>query len=37
MKAAINTEYKGKLEITDLPIPEAGPNDVLVKIAACGV
>ena len=23
-------------EITDLPIPEVGPNDVLVKIAACG-
>ena len=22
MKAAINTEYKGKLAITDLPIPE---------------
>ena len=37
MKAAINTEYKGKLAITDLPIPEVGPNDVLVKIAACGV
>lgn len=26
MKAAINTEYKGKLAITDLPIPEVGPK-----------
>ncbi|GAA61737.1 alcohol dehydrogenase [Pseudoalteromonas sp. BSi20652] len=37
MKAAINNEYKGKLQIVDLPIPEVGINDVLVKIAACGV
>jgi propanol-preferring alcohol dehydrogenase len=37
MKVAINTEFKGRLEITDFPIPSVGVNDVLVKIAACGV
>ncbi|HCV06013.1 MAG TPA: zinc-dependent alcohol dehydrogenase, partial [Pseudoalteromonas sp.] len=37
MKAAVNKEYKGKLTIEDIPCPEVGINDVLVKIAACGV
>ena len=36
MKAMLLTEYK-KLEITDLPMPEIGPNDVLVQVKACGI
>lgn len=27
----------GKIELTDLPMPEVGADDVLVKVAACGV
>ena len=26
-----------RIELTDLPMPEVGPDDVLVKVAACGV
>jgi L-iditol 2-dehydrogenase len=36
MKAMLLTEYK-KLEVTDLPTPEIGPNDVLVQVKACGI
>ena len=36
MKALLLSEYS-KLEVADLPIPEAGPDDVLVRVAACGI
>jgi len=37
MKAAVFIEQNQPLEIQDIPIPEPGPNEVLVKVAACGV
>ncbi len=36
MKALLLTEYK-KLEVTDFPAPTPGPNDVLIKVQACGI
>ncbi|MEZ6074533.1 MAG: alcohol dehydrogenase catalytic domain-containing protein [Pirellulaceae bacterium] len=30
------SEYK-KLEVVDMPIPEVGPNDLLVEVKACGI
>ena len=36
MKALLLTEYK-HLEVTDLPVPQPGPEDVLVQVAACGI
>ncbi len=36
MQALLLTDYR-KLEITDLPIPQIGPHDVLVKVHACGI
>ena len=37
MKAAIFLESGKPLEITEVPTPEPGPGQVLVKVAACGV
>lgn len=37
MKAAVNHEFKGKLEITQLDKPTISSQEVLVKIHACGV
>lgn len=37
MKAAVVTTFTGPLEIQQIPIPQPGPNDVLVKLIACGV
>jgi len=37
MKAAVVTSFSEPLEIKQVPIPQVGPNDVLVKIIACGV
>ncbi|WP_022951404.1 alcohol dehydrogenase AdhP [Leucothrix mucor] len=37
MKAAVVSQFKEILEIKDIPVPEVGPRDVLVKIHACGV
>jgi propanol-preferring alcohol dehydrogenase len=37
MKAAVVTSYTEPLEIKQVPIPQVGPNDVLVKLIACGV
>lgn len=37
MKAAVVSRFKGKLDIKDIPVPEVGARDVLVKIHACGV
>lgn len=36
MKALLLSEYS-KLEVADLPMPEVGPDDVLVQVAACGI
>src|SRR5712692_10819676 len=36
MKALVLKAY-GELEIQDLPRPEVGPKDVLVRVMACGI
>lgn len=36
MKALLLKQYK-ELEVADLPIPQPGPEDVLVRVAACGI
>ena len=36
MKAMLLSEYK-KLDIVDMPMPEVGPNDLLVQVKACGI
>jgi L-iditol 2-dehydrogenase len=36
MKAMVLEQYM-KLEMTDMPVPEIGPNDVLVRVRACGI
>lgn len=36
MKALLLSEYK-KLELTDMPVPTIGAEDVLVKVKACGI
>lgn len=36
MKALLLTEYK-KLELTDMPEPEIGPDEVLIRVKACGI
>ena len=36
MKALLLSEYS-KLEVADLPMPVAGPGEVLVQVAACGI
>ena len=36
MKALLLSEYS-KLDIADLPTPQAGPGEVLVQVAACGI
>ena len=37
MKAAVVNEFKGPLEIKEMPLPTVKAHDVLVKIHACGV
>jgi propanol-preferring alcohol dehydrogenase len=37
MKAAVVRDYGAPLEITELPIPEVGAGQVLVRVHACGV
>jgi propanol-preferring alcohol dehydrogenase len=37
MKAAVNNQFKGKLQIKQLDKPKIDKHDVLVKIHACGV
>jgi propanol-preferring alcohol dehydrogenase len=37
MKAAVLRKLGQKLKIERLPIPEPGPGEILVKVAACGV
>jgi len=36
MKALLLSEYK-KLSLTEMPMPTIGPEDVLVKVKACGI
>jgi L-iditol 2-dehydrogenase len=36
MKALLLSQYR-QLEITELPRPEPGPGEVLVRVAACGI
>jgi L-iditol 2-dehydrogenase len=36
MKAMLLSEYK-QLEVTELPLPQVGPGDVLIEVAACGI
>lgn len=36
MNALILSEYK-RFTIEDLPVPQCGPSDVLVQVAACGI
>jgi propanol-preferring alcohol dehydrogenase len=37
MKAAVVTSFTEPLEIKQVPIPQLGPNDILIKNIACGV
>ena len=37
MKAAVVTEFQAPLEIQDLPIPEPGPGQVLVRMETSGL
>ncbi|WP_158734876.1 alcohol dehydrogenase AdhP [Alteribacillus sp. YIM 98480] len=37
MKAAIVNEFHQRLEIKDVPIPDVGHGEILVKIHSCGV
>lgn len=36
MKALLLSQYR-HLEVADLPAPEPGPDEVLVRVAACGI
>ncbi len=36
MKALLLTQYK-EMELADLPVPEIGPEDVLVRVKSCGI
>ncbi|MHC4218403.1 MAG: zinc-binding dehydrogenase [Planctomycetota bacterium] len=36
MKAAVFHGSEGGLKIEDIPIPQVGPDQILVKVAACG-
>jgi propanol-preferring alcohol dehydrogenase len=37
MKAAVVTSFTEPLEIQELPVPEPGPGQVLVRVEACGL
>src|SRR5919201_865358 len=37
MKALVSHEYGGPLRVEDVPCPEPGPGDVLVRVEACGL
>src|SRR6266852_2006916 len=36
MKALLLLKYR-HLELADLPVPEPGPSEVLIRVAACGI
>jgi propanol-preferring alcohol dehydrogenase len=37
MRAAVVTHFDAPLELQEVPVPEAAYNEVLVKVASCGV
>lgn len=37
MRAALLPQFKAALQVTDVPRPEPGPGQVLIRIRACGV
>lgn len=37
MRAVVIHEWGGEPELTELPIPQPGPGEVLIKVGACGV
>lgn len=37
MKAAVLRDFGLPLELADVPIPEPGRNELLIKVEACGV
>ncbi|MBX3172360.1 MAG: zinc-dependent alcohol dehydrogenase [Candidatus Eremiobacteraeota bacterium] len=37
MKAAVVTQFSAPLELTEVKTPEVGAEEILVKVAACGV
>lgn len=37
MKAAVATDFAAPLEIRDVPVPEPGPGQILVRIETCGL
>ncbi|MFI5100107.1 MAG: zinc-dependent alcohol dehydrogenase, partial [Actinomycetes bacterium] len=37
MKAAVVTDFHSPLQVTDVPTPEPGPDEVLVRIEASGL
>jgi 2-desacetyl-2-hydroxyethyl bacteriochlorophyllide A dehydrogenase len=37
MRAAVFHSDTRRLELEDVPVPELGPNEVLVRVAACGI
>ena len=36
MKALLLSKYRS-FEIADLPVPQPGPEEVLIRVAACGI
>ena len=37
MKAAVLVKHRNPLKIDDLPNPTPGPDDVILKVEACGI
>ena len=37
MRAAVFDSASRHLEVQDVPVPEPGPDEVLVRVAACGI
>jgi succinate semialdehyde reductase (NADPH) len=37
MRAAVLSAPQGPLEVEEIPVPEPGPGEILVRVAACGV
>ncbi|MEU5264248.1 alcohol dehydrogenase AdhP [Amycolatopsis sp. NPDC021455] len=37
MKAAVVTDFSSPLELRELPVPEPGPQQILVRLETCGI
>ena len=37
MRAAVMTAFRQPLEVRDVPDPQPGDNDAVVRVEACGV